>query len=491
MRKRIPRWLNPLYWLRLSGQFAQKWFLTMPRSTIGTALPSLIAGLALLAITGLSLVRESDWREQRIRQGLYDALRRSDHAEVELLCRRLLRQDPSDKTTLQFQLAAALSHGEQKETAGETMRRLALDSRHPPAAIWLLNDQFLPVEWKDWDADKRGQFGSLMEVAVSEKGADPKLVSLYADYLISQDEAEKALPYLETLIDAQPVRALQAAIIYRQNGNENRAASTARRGLRQLEKLGVEEPTNVGLYLAQQRFLLFQRRYEDAARLLKRGLDITEDDRLREAAAETMVVWSHDPPEKKNETVRLAQQMSLMRQAVHLAPHNAMVLQSLVPLVLESTTENSPKVAQMRKLLVNGVSPDLSHFIRGTAAMIKGDVDEATFHLELAAERMPEVPSVLNNLAVTLASREDADLEKSLHLVDAALAQKPNHPHFHETRGQILIKLERYQDAIVALEQALPAKQLALPIHRSLAIAYRELGKEEIAGEHERIAKGE
>lgn len=479
--------LNPLAWLRWSSQFVQKWFLTMPSFIIGTAMPSLIAGVVLLAIAALSLVHDSDWRAQRIRHGLQDAIRRNDHAEVELLCRRLLRHDPADNTTLEYQLAAALSHGDAKETALEMMRRLALDSRDVRAARWLLNERFSPVRWEDWNAEQRGQFGALIEVAVREKGADRKLVSLYADYLITRNAEEKSLPYLETLIEEQPARALQAAIIHRKAGNESRAERALRRGQRQLERLAVEEPTNVKLYLTQTRFLIFQHRYEAAARLLKRGLDITGDDRLREAAAETMVIWSHDPPEKKDASVRFAQRLSLLRQAVRLSPQNPKVLQTLVPLVLQTAKHDSPKVAQVRKMLVNGVTPELGHFIRGTAAMIEDNVDEATFHLELAAEQMPQTPSVLNNLAVTLASGENPKLEKSLNLVNAALAQKPNEPYFHETRGQILLELSRYQEAIAALELALPAKELALPIHRSLAIAYRELGKAEIASEHERI----
>jgi Flp pilus assembly protein TadD len=130
----------------------------------------------------------------------------------------------------------------------------------------------------------------------------------------------------------------------------------------------------------------------------------------------------------------------------------------------------------------------MAHFIRGTSAMMKNDLETATLHLELAAESLEMVPAVLNNLAVALATRDDRDLDRALILVDKAIERSPEQPYFFETRGQILLKLEQFQEAISSFEKAMPAEALAVQVHRGLATAYAALGQAELAQGHERIA---
>ncbi len=91
-----------------------------------------------------------------------------------------------------------------------------------------------------------------------------------------------------------------------------------------------------------------------------------------------------------------------------------------------------------------------THFIRGTLALLDGKFEEAKSQLELALQREPNAPGILNNLAVAIAEMKDSDLEKALSLVDVALAKMPNHAYFLETRGQILVKLHRWHEAIPA-----------------------------------------
>jgi len=90
-------------------------------------------------------------------------------------------------------------------------------------------------------------------------------------------------------------------------------------------------------------------------------------------------------------------------------------------------------------------------------------------------------------LAVALATTEKADLERALALVDGALKQVPNQPYFHETRAQILLKQERYSDAAVCFEAALPAEALREQVHQGLSDCYVALGQTELAADHQKI----
>ena len=60
----------------------------------------------------------------------------------------------------------------------------------------------------------------------------------------------------------------------------------------------------------------------------------------------------------------------------------------------------------------------------------------------------------------------------------------PENAHYRETRGQILIKLQRWSDAVRDLELALNGMPESQPIHRSLAEAYEQLGDATLAAAH-------
>jgi len=83
----------------------------------------------------------------------------------------------------------------------------------------------------------------------------------------------------------------------------------------------------------------------------------------------------------------------------------------------------------------------------GEISYSEGDLDEATKHLERALEAGAEDPEILNNLAWVQMARGDA--AKALTLVNRALALNPEPRYAYlDTRARILVKLERYEEAL-------------------------------------------
>jgi hypothetical protein len=70
-----------------------------------------------------------------------------------------------------------------------------------------------------------------------------------------------------------------------------------------------------------------------------------------------------------------------------------------------------------------------------------------------------------------------------LTLSNAAIEKLP-HPYLFETRGQVLCKMERYQECILDLEKGLQAPELASAIYPSLITAYQKLGNQSLADEY-------
>jgi predicted Zn-dependent protease len=71
-----------------------------------------------------------------------------------------------------------------------------------------------------------------------------------------------------------------------------------------------------------------------------------------------------------------------------------------------------------------------------------------------------------------------------LEASNRALQFSPDNYHLRETRGQILVKLERWDEAIGDLEFALNGLPNAPAIHRSLAISYDAVGNASLGAMH-------
>ncbi len=109
--------------------------------------------------------------------------------------------------------------------------------------------------------------------------------------------------------------------------------------------------------------------------------------------------------------------------------------------------------------------------------------------MSLAFKAAPQMPYVANNMAMLLASDTPPDLERALATIQSVLPNAPGNPEFRDTRGKILLKLGRYQEAITDLEFALPWLQAPESTHKALAQAYQPLGLAQLAQEHLRLAE--
>lgn len=95
---------------------------------------------------------------------------------------------------------------------------------------------------------------------------------------------------------------------------------------------------------------------------------------------------------------------------------------------------------------------------------------------------------VWNNYAWTLLQEPDPQPEAAMEAVSEALSISPNDYRFRETRGQTLIALGRWSEAVEDLEYALNGMPDSEGIHLSLARAYDALSEPGLAEVHRRRA---
>jgi tetratricopeptide (TPR) repeat protein len=179
------------------------------------------------------------------------------------------------------------------------------------------------------------------------------------------------------------------------------------------------------------------------------------------------------------------QRLNLVGEAVKVGGNLRFVSDAIIDIALECRKSDNPNVKSLLVSSLKNVDPSVLHFIRGTIATFEGNMDKAVQYLSLAAEDGSNLPGVLNNLAVALHSKEGSDLNEALRFSELALKQLPEHPYFLETRGQILFKLGRTQEAIRDLERALQAEEIANVVLPTLIECYKKLNLEEMVQQYQ------
>lgn len=484
--------LNPLNWVRWIFLFLCAWFLAISWRDIPKAIPALILIFVLVVTGTIAWNDNSNWRTELLDNQLAVAWEQESYDTAELVIKRQLVRRPSD-TSLVYRLGLAREFQDDLEGAAGIMRSLTAYKRYEPAARWLLKKEFIDKQsdqrsmWSSLDKEQKAEFGSILKLILDAAPDDFPVKQLYADYLMAVEKFPQALPILEDLSADQPMRGLQAAILSRRLGNDVSAERYAIRALNEVSRMSKEDPTNSVLSLAVAQNQIFLKRFAESIRTLQQGIERASDDdtraQLRLVIGNAIVAWvTHEETLPEQDTLRV---LKLLQAGLRYTPNHPRILAMVADQAIATVDNDDEQIAAIRQALISGSDAGIAHFIRGTAALMKDDVESATMSLKLAAEHMPRSSVILNNLAVALASREDPDLEQALLISETAISQSANpSPHFFETRGQILFQMNRYLDAIPDLERSLKAKTLAKKAHQALATCYEKLGEEDLSALH-------
>lgn len=110
----------------------------------------------------------------------------------------------------------------------------------------------------------------------------------------------------------------------------------------------------------------------------------------------------------------------------------------------------------------------------GEVLMLKGDKEEAERLLRASLEQRPTDLETLDRFARLLAPQgRGADVAVALQ---KALAAAPDNPRLHGGVGDLFIRLERYDDAIAALQRATQLAPQFAPAWHTLGLAHRGKG---------------
>ncbi|HOX57640.1 MAG TPA: tetratricopeptide repeat protein [Candidatus Paceibacterota bacterium] len=300
---------------------------------------------------------------------------------------------------------------------------------------------------------------------------------------------ELAEKHLSEVVSTKPDTALLLAAVFKAQGDNLAARSWAERAARyHREKVEASKLDLPASRLAWADALAMAEDYSAALLVLEEGWRQFQNKAYLSPMGEVCAIWV-DVMARRNPQ-DLTSRITLIQRGLECAPQNETLLRHLISLTHLQGPEAATARDMLTSMLAQGKATAILHFALGVDAWQHGRLAEARQQLALAYDAAPHLPYVANNLAMILLVGDKPDLPQALAIIESVLEKYPDNPSFRDTRGQILARSGRPQEAIADLEYALPSLSSKRATHAALAQAYRALGLREMASNHEVLAKG-
>jgi tetratricopeptide (TPR) repeat protein len=152
--------------------------------------------------------------------------------------------------------------------------------------------------------------------------------------------------------------------------------------------------------------------------------------------------------------------------------------------------KNQPNFLRLAEMAAeDDRAPSILLEVLGTAASLRSDQQTALELLNRAIDKEPENLVALNNLAYVISLHFPQHYPLALEMVERAVKIQPSNVAFLHTRGLLFVRLEKWDKAIADLVIVAAKAPNAADVHRGLAIAYRAIGKPELAAIHEALTQ--
>lgn len=167
--------------------------------------------------------------------------------------------------------------------------------------------------------------------------------------------------------------------------------------------------------------------------------------------------------------------LDLLLRALKADPRNAAVLSRLLTLARRSDSLGEQANDVLQTLITESDQKAPAYVVLGSLEFTRGNVDTALKYLEQAYRLDPDADMTLNNLAWVLASANPPDLERALKLANAAVDVTGGALRTRETRYRILMRLSRWEEALIDIEACEPLFRGSVDFHRAAAEVYTNL----------------
>ncbi len=469
-----------------TGREMSSFFLAWLKSRPGSLLHRTAFIVALLAIVSVPAFLKPPDRTlaARYRKAGFDALRKDDAETAAIYFKRMGRLDARDAEG-RYGMALAAEKLGNLPLAHRLMVGLADEETPYPLAHSWLAEQILKAKSKKLSDDDYWQVRRHLEAATSDPASRTKSHAILGAMLLSRNEPHEAIPHLKQVVTSRPELRIPLAEALSAIGEHEHARAEVDRALTHFRAQSLASPDNADCVLIRVQCELMSGDKATAERVLKKALvRFPEDARFTKTLQEMHLTSCDNAINDRNFDLALRH----LNEALNLRPESVGLLERFTILAGGSSPAADMALNALQDVVATGRAPAATHLAIGGAFVRRDQIQEAIPHFEAGLRHNPNSVALLNNLAWCLSKEDRGDNERALQLIDLALQKTELTPSMRaeamETRGQILVRLQRYAEALVCLEQALPRLANKTPAHAALSVVYEELGEEALARTH-------
>ena len=469
------------------SRFIKRWLRTRDSRLLRWGIPAILGIAAWLAF-GICLAAWKPWQtETRYTRIAEQALAVKDFETARVASQRLLALDVEPRRKHLFDLALSLGGlGQDKEAVSLLGNIAPIDKPGYLHAHFFVAQTLLAKTNMTLQEIHTAEQHLKHVVTLDPHSGDAN--ELLGRVYVRLGQWELAEKYLSEVVSGRPETTLLLAAVIKAEGDTVGARSWAERAAKfhrdKVEASKLDDPAN---RLAWADATAMLEDYPAAFVILETGWRQYENKAYLSPMGEVCALWVDALARTKPGD--LALRMTLIQRGLECAPQNETLIRHLISLTHLEGPEAATARDTLTRMLTEGKATAILHFTLGIDAWQHGHPEEARKHFALAYETAPHLPYVANNMAMILTVGDKPDLPRALAIIQSALAKFPNNPSFRETRGEILVRSGRSQEAIADLEFALPLLASKRAAHTALAEAYHSLGLRDLAAEHERLAK--
>lgn len=445
------------------------------------SLPALLAIGLVLGATAWAATESDQEKTVRYQALAKEAMDKNCNEQAAIYYERLLQLGQPNAELL-FGLARVLNAQGQSARAAAMLNDLAPADRlgYAPAHLWCA--QQLLASPGLTSRDRRSAETHLLRALEGRLDDPGEAHLLLGELYLTARQFEQAREHLKQCANngVAQLRLLQLAAI------DGEAETIRERGeeiVKFFQTRSRQEPSSESARLYWAEAVMFLQEFEAALAILNDAqAKFPNSQRVHTATTTTYNGWLDSIDRDPKATP--ADRLTVLSRALAHDPSDAALLRRLWGLATSNGPECEKALALLREQLVEGKNLGMAHLALGTIDWENGRRAEGRLHMEQAFRAGPHVPVVGNNLAWMLAYADPPQYERALEIIDRVITTYPKEPRFRGTRGHILAKMRRWQEAVPDLEAALADEPNSPKNHEILAEAYSQLGDKELSSLH-------
>jgi len=392
---------------------------------------------------------------------------------------RIVDQDPTNLLA-NYRLALIWSASGNRQKATDKMTEVANGNGEnlPEANGWLAKD-LINRRTAGEDVDFADILDNI-DRAASWDGMDHRLLLGRAKIFADQGRPTEAIELIKVAVKLKPELVLELARLYKdlKHPDFDSTAYTAEAFFLKRIDLPTEQEVD-RMSVAEARVLLGQ--LDLAEEVLQTGLQRgIGGERMKLQLSEVQFrIYLNSI--KRLDNGEFSADLSLLEKAAATDSSNPSISASiakLLPLKIKPTRE---LLDVLKKQVASGTISVATHLSLGEGYFAIGRIEAAEEHWELALKGDPNSIVGLNNLAFSLASKQQPNLERAIELASRAHAIAPQNPSVLDTYGEILMLSNRPQEAVNKLELAIRYDNARIGSRKKLVSAYLAAGLDDMA----------